>query len=103
MLYPELDQDQILYEELRRKYFDEWDEQPFGMLFWGGDHGEEDTSLYLAVVEPPQFGHYLDEDLLKRILDYFGGPDRSPKDQRLAVEKYYPDFAKRYYGQGSTA
>ncbi|WP_144084536.1 hypothetical protein [Corynebacterium falsenii] len=68
MLYPELDQDQILYEELRRKYFDEWDEQPFGMLFWGGDHGEEDTSLYLAVVEPPQFGHYLDEDLLKRAL-----------------------------------
>lgn len=97
------DQDRILYLELRRKYFDAWDNEPFSMLFWEGDHGEEDSALDAAVLEPPQFGQYLDESLLKRILAYFGGPDRSPKDQRLAVEKFYPDFAKRYYGQGSTA
>ncbi|MGP5659111.1 hypothetical protein [Corynebacterium falsenii] len=99
-----MDEDVIaIFRELREKYERSWKDQEFSILFVDGYCGEYESALQSAVKNPPLCGFYLDEETLTKILEYFKDWNTVPEDLRQEIEDHYPDFAKRYYGQGSTA
>lgn len=97
-------QGQQLVQELKERYEKDWERDGISILFMDAKQGYIESALVQAVDVPPNYGLYIGEDLLERILEYLkrDAPSEA-EDLEDYVKEFYPDFAKRYYGQGSAA
>lgn len=97
-------QGQHLIKELKNRYEKEWERDGISILFMDAKQGYIESALVQAVDVPPNYGLYIEEDLLENILEYLERDAPSEAENlEYYVKEFYPDFAKRYYGQGSTA